>query len=332
MAACRVSRRAVLAAAPAVLAGCGVSGKNPDAGPGEGDATNTATPSRSRTAWGVFEPNGWTADRGGVVEALGAVPDYVQLFAAIGGAVPVDDLERIRGDGATAILTLEPWAPGAGVDQPEFSLTAIAAGACDTSFARWAEGLAGFGSSVLVRFAHEMNAPWYPWGVGVNGNEAGHYREAWERMRAGLSAAPDLTFVWSPNAPFDGQTAALADVFPGGDQVDVLGIDGYNWGGGDGHTWVEPAELFGTGLEQLRALHDDVPILVTETACAETTEESAAAGPGASRSKAEWITALGRLVEDEGLAGFVWFDAQKERDWRIRSTPEAAEAFRTVIS
>ena len=60
----------------------------------------------------------------------------------------------------------------------------------------------------------------------------------------------NVTWVWAPTVVGSG---ALTDWYPGDEYVDVLGIDGYNWGSSlPWCRWIEPEDLFATMLDQLR--------------------------------------------------------------------------------
>jgi hypothetical protein len=179
----------------------------------------------------------------------------------------------------------------------------------------------------MLRFAHEMNGDWYPWAVGVNGNTSDDYVAAWRHVHdlfrsVGVS---NVRFLWSPNVPVSGQTSDLAAAYPGANMVDILGLDGYNWGAGDGHEWTEPDMLFDEGLNQLRALDGRQPILISETSSAE--------GSGLGQSKAQWIAKLmSHGSSQKRVTGFIWFDVNKERDWRINSSQAAQEAFKASLA
>ena len=309
-----------------VLSGCTASSAAQD--PSGTTVTDPAGPAHPLD-WGVFLPDDNAPSSAlPTVEAMAAAaPENVLRFAAIDQPVPLTELTSITNAGAVPVLTLEPWLPDAGVDQPEYSLARIAAGDHDAALQRWAAGLAAWNQPLLLRFAHEMNSTWYPWAIGVNGNTAADYLAAWRHVHDVFrnAGADQVSFVWAPNVPYADQSVGLADVFPGPEVVDVLGIDGYNWGDGDGHVWQSPAEVLGAGLHQLRALPGDRPILVTETASAE--------GPRAGTDKAEWINSLvDYLVSADRVTGFIWFQAQKERDWRFNSTEQSQAAFRNALA
>jgi len=235
-------------------------------------------------------------------------------------------LTEINNMGAVPILTLEPWQPDAGAIQPDYTLARIAAGSFDAQLDAWARNIAEWGQPVVLRFAHEMNSDRYPWSVGVNGNSAADYLAAWRHVRDRFSAAQanNVKFMWCPNAPYEG-AASIAESFPGSDSVDLLGLDGYNWGDGDGHTWKAPKEVFGQGIEQLRALDAVHPIVIAETASVE--------GPVSGADKAAWIKELvDFLVHQERVSGFVWFQMNKERDWRFNSSQQSQAAFKQALA
>ena len=321
----RHTRRTALRTAIA-LAGAGLA----SAGCASADQPSTSRleSSPNRSPWGAFIPTVVAQSESarppiaGLTALAGAAPKYLHIFRAIGDAVPVNELDAIIAAGATPLLTLEPWLPDAGVAQPQYALARVAAGAFDADLARWGSDLASWGHPLLLRWAQEMNGDWYPWAVGVNGNSASDYRAAWARMRAAIEPSDRLRLVWAPNTVTLG-TSSFAHCYPGDDAVDVLGIDGYNWGDLPGHHWQGAAELFTPGLHALNELGGRQPILITEVASAEG---------ATAQDKAQWISDFfGVVANNSRVAGFVWFQIDKERDWRFNSTPQSAAAFRAGL-
>jgi beta-mannanase len=286
------------------------------------------TPAQHKVEWGVFLPddgagssNLWT-----VMQMTGSRPRYVMRFAALDEPTPIPELKVITSAGAEPIITLEPWQPGAGVDQPEYALSHITAGDYDRQLDTWAHNLAEWNQPTLLRFGHEMNSSHYPWSVGRNGNSADDFIAAWNHVRSrfSLANAHNVSFLWCPDAPYEG-SADVAEAFPGTDAVDVLGLDGYNWGDGAGHTWKSPADIFTRGLDQLRALDHQHPIVIAETASVE--------GPRSGTDKANWIHELFTfLSRQDRVSGVVWFQMDKERDWRINSSGQSQAAFKDAIA
>jgi beta-mannanase len=228
------------------------------------------------------------------------------------------------------LITWEPWQlPDdlpAGVhpfDQPEFSVDKITLGLYDKYVRSWARTLADTKKLVYLRPMHEMNGNWYPWGGTTNGNSAAAFRQAWRYLREVFrqEGANNVTWVWCPyvrSVP-DIPENALESYFPGEDQVDWLGLDGYNWGTTQPwFSWERFADVFGPAYERLARLAPGSPVMIAETGC---TEEGG--------DKALWITeALESLASDLiRVQILVWFNLNKECDWRIDSSPNSLQAF-----
>ncbi|GAC52373.1 glycoside hydrolase family 26 protein [Gordonia amicalis] len=310
---------AVLGAAVTLVTACSA----------DDEKTQMGSPVRKRS-WGAFMPTVAGTSRTTVASIdriatlAGTKPDFMHLFAAIGDSVPVATLDLVRSGGATPVLTLEPWRPDDGSDQPEYSLASIAAGRHDPDLFRWATQLASWPYPLLLRFAQEMNGNWYPWSVGVNQNTAEQYRAAWTRMHSIVSEqAPHVRFVWAPNAITEG-TRDFEDCYPPDDKVDYLGLDGYNWGQTPGHQWQSADKLFSDSLKALSRISPGRPILVTEVGSAD----------GATPNlKAQWIADFFRVIENHpNVLGFLWFQMDKERDWRFNSTPASTKSFRDELA
>ena len=261
-------------------------------------------------------------DRSAVGEftrAAGVRPALEEWYSSWAGA-PAFDAARADAavaDGALPVLTWEPWAPGGGPVQPEYAPARIAAGDHDGYLAAFARQIRQWGGTLALRFAHEADAPLYPWSVGVGGNTAADLVAAWRHVHAVFrDQGADVIWVWCVNVHAPG-SPEYAPLYPGDDVVDWIGVDGYNggdalpWGG-----WRSPAEVFGASLADLRVLSDK-PVLITETASAEQGGD-----------KAAWIRELFTLAAQERISGLVWFSEDKEADWRITSSPAAAAAFR----
>ncbi|QIS42983.1 beta-mannanase [Clavibacter capsici] len=282
--------------------------------------------SDARLRFGVATPGGPTA--GGeldqVAAQVGESPSIVLSYADFTQAPPIQALDSVAARGAETLLTWEPWKAGAGTDQPAYSNASIAAGDHDAHLRQWASELAAWGGPVFLRYAHEMNGDWYPWAEGVNGNAPGSYAAAWRHVHDVVvgQGASNVRWAWTPNVPYTGSTP-LAGLYPGDAYVDVVGLDGYNWGTGvAGHAWVSPSDLFAPGLERLRAVAPGKPIIIAETASSEI-----------GGSKADWARDLVAFLQAQpDVVAFVWFDMDKEADWRIGSSASSATAVRDALA
>jgi mannan endo-1,4-beta-mannosidase len=194
------------------------------------------------------------------------------------------------------------------------SLTAIIDGAYDTYLKSYANAVASFGAQtghgVIIGFAHEPNGSWYQWGF--KHVPPAVWIAAWRHVVNVFrhQGADDVTWLWTVNiVDVRGGIAAPGPWWPGSRYVTWVGIDGYYYK----PSW-KFAPLFGPAIKDVRAFSRD-PILISETAAAP------AAGQPAK------IANLFAGVHAYGLLGFVWFDADRIRDWRLTATAAIA-AFR----
>jgi len=214
------------------------------------------------------------------------------------------------------------WEPedGAGpvTHQPAYSLASTISGAHDRLITRWADQVAAWGRPIMLRFAPEMNGSWNPWSEGVNGNVAGQYVQAWRRVHDIFAHAKALNvdWVWDPSVDFRGSTP-LAALYPGNAYVDVVRVDGYNWGTSRaGSVWQSPAQVFAPAVSVLRRITDR-PIVLCEVA-----------STGDGGNKAQWITEFfAYLRRAPAIRGFVWFDLDKETELRVQSSVPSERAF-----
>ncbi len=284
--------------------------------------TTSAWPLGAQRHFGVATwGNGWNAGEfEDVADVAGYRPTVVVHYLGFDHELSTRQLETVSAAGATTLVTWEPYDWDAGtVEQPRFQLRRIIDGEFDVYLRRTAEALKDFGGPVMLRFAHEMNGDWYPWSEQVNDNRPGEYVAAWRHVhdlfaRAGVD---NVSWVWSPNVEYAG-SQPLAEVYPGGDYVDAVAVDGYNWGTAESwSTWQSPSEIFDPTFRAVRRLAPDKPLMIGETGSAE-----------AGGDKALWISRLFTWLEaNPDVRALVWFNLNKETDWRIESSRSAAEAF-----
>ncbi len=303
--------------------------------PGKGQPLPTeplpapTTPPATTTAplrFGLMNPGGplAAAELDAAAATLGESPSILMWYADFQQAPPIAELDATVARGATPLVTWEPWLWGGGAVQPAYASDRITAGTYDAHIATWGRALAAWGKPVLLRYGHEMNGPWYPWSDGVNGNGTGDYVAAWRHVHDVVAAtgAGNVQWVWSPNVP-DAQMPAFSTLYPGSAYVDVVALDGYNWGTSTSwSSWTSPSALFGGPLQQLRAVAPGKPIMIGETSSAE-----------AGGDKAAWSRDLiAYLSAQPDVTAVVWFNVNKETDWRFDSSPAAATSLREALA
>jgi len=262
---------------------------------------------------------------------IGRMPALIAWYQAwgsdastIGGQFRSELLDAVTSRGATPLITWEPWVPGAGTDQPTYRLRSITRGDFDGYVWSWATGLANYGRPVYLRFAHEMNADWYPWCSGVNGNTTGDYVAAWRHLHDVFveAGATNVRWVWSPNVEYPGATPMEA-LYPGNGYVDWLALDGYNYGTAvEGKGWRSFATTFTTSYNTIRQLANK-PIMIAEFAATEHGGD-----------KAAWIAdAFKRQLPNKfpAIRAVVWFHKSATADWPIDTSLEAKTAFTNAM-
>jgi beta-mannanase len=174
-----------------------------------------------------------------------------------------------------------------------------------------------------------MNGDWYPWDGPHNGGEiagAENYLKAWKYIyRLAKQIGPEkIKLVWCPNNISQPETPwnQMEKYFPGDEYIDWIGLDGYNWGYSRTQSF---ADIFGPAYRLLTRLSRK-PLMIGEFACA----EDAAAGE---QSKAAWLNAAFTSLESDfpAIKLFNWFNINKERDWRVESSPAAIRSFRNML-
>jgi cellulose synthase (UDP-forming) len=231
-------------------------------------------------------------------------------------------LAAIAARGSVPEITWEPWDSwkGTHVAQPGYRLRTIVAGNHDGYIRTWAQGLRRYGHGVRLRFGHEMNGDWYPWSEDANGNHRGDYVRAWRHIHDIFTqeGATNVKWVWSPVA-----RRMDPGLYPGDAYVDAVGLSGFN-GGTELRAylgWRSFADIFGRWIERVMQLAPGKPIEISEVSTVER-----------GGSKAAWIRDLFSAVQRwPAIDTVIWFNAAKEADWRIESSPASTRAFREAV-
>lgn len=260
---------------------------------------------------------------------VGQRPSIVMWYRSVDAPLMYStEMSNLASRGATPMVSLEP------VDQSgnDVPLSQIAAGNYDSYLRKDVAIAKSWNGRVLIRFAYEMNLgpnAGIPWGGGSGafaGNSASDYIAAWRHVVSIFRSegATNTEFVWAPN--IDDGGIPFTQYFPGNEWVDDVGLDGYNWGSAfesSGHSWLSLGDTFKSSYATLTQLSSK-PVMITETASAEI-----------GGSKATWIE-KGFLNEIPQLfprvSAVVWFDVNKEADWRVNSSQSSLEAFRKIAA
>jgi hypothetical protein len=276
--------------------------------------------SASQTAFGAYVPK---ADQrpqlvNSFADRVGREPAIISSYKRWPTHLIVrSELRAVWGRGAVPLITWEPWTlSGRG-----FSLRAIAGGRYDGYARRAARQAASWGHPILLRFAHEMNGTWYPWGRGRDGNSPSVYRAAWRHLVTIFrsAGADNVRWVWTPNVD-GGGAYPFTRYYPGDEWVSWVGLDGFNWARRG--EWESFTDLFGSSYDTLTRLSSR-PVMIAETGSSQSGGD-----------KAAWVSsALGHEIPRfSRIRAVVWFsDVVSGVDFRVDSSRAALDAFRSGI-
>ena len=214
--------------------------------------------------------------------------------------------------GRIPLVNWEPYDP---------SLADIIAGDYDELIHARAAGAKALGERFFLDWGAEMNGDWSPWSGAENGMGPDVYLAAYRHIHDLFVAdgATNVIWLWCPNVTDEPRSAwnETLGYYPGDEYVDWACVDGYNWGGsGGGGGWQTFHDVFADVYATLATTGK--PIMIGEMASAEVGGD-----------KAAWIDAMIPTLRDDFpmIRGLVWFDIDKETDWRISSSSAAEAAF-----
>lgn len=236
--------------------------------------------------------------------------------------------------GAVPIVT---WEANTGANTPANIDALIANGTYDAYANAWADrmkvflagpdGVYGNGDDrrAYMRFAHEMNANWYPWSAATPGSTntpadyVNMWRHVWSLFQAKGIGNDHLQWAWVP-MNFDAGNYPLEQYWPGGQYVDWVGLDAYNWAASTSwSTWYSPIALIDGTINRLSVYGK--PIMIPEVGSGSTSGCATCYNAGAKsqfiRELFDYVSIKG--VEDGGprIRLIAWFNIDKETDWAV---------------
>ncbi len=214
---------------------------------------------------------------------------------------------------ASGHLPMITWQPN------HQSVSDIAAGAYDGILRSFADGVRATPGPVYVRPFPEMNGDWEPW----NGQPAVLVK-AWRHMVDVFrqEGASNVRWVWSPNITDQPRTPANAmeRYYPGSAYVDVLALDGYNWGTSKSWSrWRSFRDIFAHPYARITALGPQ-PVWVAEVA-------STSKGG----DKAAWVAGMLHTKAFPRIRALIWFNHNNAMDWRLDNSLAVVRSLRANL-
>lgn len=237
------------------------------------------------------------------------------------------NVRNVLNHGSIPLLTWIPCKGGAGTNQPDYRLKNITNGKFDQYLRESARAARNTGETIWLRPFHEMNGNWSSYSGTTNGNSPEDFIPAWRHIVDIFrqEGADNVLFVWSPNTNSvpDTPENAISVYFPGDDYVDIIGIDGYNWGTSQSWShWNSFYDTFAKSYKTCTSLSTK-PIIIAETGSSEKGGD-----------KAAWIKDTFNTIYNDfpRIKGLVWFNINKETDWRIESSIASLESFKSIVA
>jgi hypothetical protein len=191
----------------------------------------------------------------------------------------------------------------------------VASGADDELVRQRADAVAALGRPVLLRWFWEMDGNRYR----TVAHSPQQYVAAWRHLHDLFAAegATNVRWVWCPNASAFGDGTAQR-FYPGAAYVDWVCADGY------GYPWKTSS--FAAIFEAFHhwGASTGKPLMVGEWGVVER-------APGA---KARWLDGARSALKSRlpRIAAVVYFDADRQYDWRLATSPDSLAAFKAMAT
>jgi mannan endo-1,4-beta-mannosidase len=250
---------------------------------------------------------------------------------------------------ATPMIT---WMPITSGRKTINLLPEILSGQWDTYINNWINGLKTWQATypinarptLLIRFAHEFNGNWYPWG-----NDPTNLKAAWRYMKTKFNAAgvTNVEWVWCANNVNVDSYNNVNLYYPGDDVVDWTGLDGYNWGSNYSFSrWKSFNETFSIPYINLVTAFPNKPVMLGEVASAEPSDTPNLAygqngnNADANENKDVWVQDMYARIMSEypAIRAIAWFNLNKELSWALNGTAKnglantGLNAYRSAMS
>jgi hypothetical protein len=267
--------------------------------------TTNPTPAGQTLLWGAYVED-YIANLAPFEQLVGKPVNMRVYFWGWGDSFPTSLGADLKASGKTLVLFWEQYGT---------TLDRINSGEYDSYMNQFAASAKAYGGEVILAPLHEMNGNWDPWDGTVGNNTPAKVIAAWRRIHNAFSGVTNVKFAWDVNNVSVPDTAAnaISVYYPGDDYVDYVGADGFNFD----NPWQTWSQVFSKPLAVLKQYNK--PIYIFSTACS----------PGL--QKAQWILDMGAGAKQYNIAGWLWFNTNKERDWRVNSDASSLAAFKSIL-
>lgn len=249
-------------------------------------------------------------------------------------AFPAAMVKAIKQRNAVPLVFWEPVkTQGVCTDFSRFKK--IKSGKYDKYIKNWARAAKKSKTTILLRFAHEINGRYFPWTIGSCGNTVNDYKAAWKRVHnlvRNKIGAKNVKFLWTVAKKKASGGNPYKKYYPGNSYVQYVGFSSFNWGALG--QWSTMANSVGNVMKWLKAFTKK-PVIIAELA---TNKDGGPTG-NPDVDKPKWIVdgykatykkfpqikAIVYLNEDLRSVG--------HPDWSLDSpAPEAMNAYSQIVN
>jgi hypothetical protein len=272
---------------------------------------------------------------------------------------------RIDSRGVVLFQSLDPVIdndPSSLVSEADLNACQVLSGDYDETISTFAAQIKNWGQPLLLSFAGEMNGDWAGWSGANNfGPDCGQtytetpdlygqygcdmpttvcadgperYRDMYRHIRDIFAAesVANASWVWVVNhESFPDEEMHSwnrpVNYYPGDAYVDVISVDGYNWGRDELGGWQTFDLVFSQTLATLSHTYPTKPLIIGEFASVEGTTPI---------SKSNWISdAYNRIASTwPGIKAVVWYNSSEGGNptFPITSSAESFRAYREAVS
>ncbi len=199
--------------------------------------------------------------------------DIVSFYISWGNAkrcfIPTSTLKSVYQNNSIPMITWEPWqilfedslaSTKAKTFNDKKVFLNITHGKYDDYIKRFALDLKALNRPVFLRFAHEVDNPFYPWSKTGN-NTPLEFKAAWMYLRKAFikNNVYNVVWVWNPWKP-----ATVNEYFPGKENVDWIGVTGLNFAEYSDDKKSYSLEQLYRPYHQNRNFKTGIPIMIAE--------------------------------------------------------------------
>lgn len=293
-------------------------------------STSTVTPATTirQVALGVsMLPYDSSTNFDTFTSTMGRAPATWSIWSDWGGnsAFPTALVDRLRDAGTVPFIWWQPVGSATPPGHPESpplqescgtDYGKIIGGDWDNYIHQYAQAAVGHGP-ILVRFTHEMDGIWFPFGVGRCTNTPAKFVAMWKHVVSIFRAdgATNVKFVWSP------RRASLVEepMYPGDSWVDYVGVTAYNWAYVKNKPWTNLLTLVQRATSGLSLYAGSKPWIVAETG-----------SPDHPGSRPNWISLGYKQLYNKipNIALIVYFDidmtyrAKNQPNWQLNTSAD----------